>query len=374
MSRFITKRILYGLLVLAGVITVVFLLFNVLPGDPARMLMGQRADEESLRVIQKDLGLDQTLSTQFVMYLNDLSPISVHSTDEEHYLYLDDNKYSYSTLFTFGENNVVVAKTPYLRRSYQTKRQVSEILLDYLPETAVLAIAAILFASFFGVLFGIITSLMKDTWVDKSLLFLSVLGMSIPSFYSAIIISWLIGFALPQATGINLFNMTGSLFEYDDLGNGEILKLSNLVLPAFTLGIRPISAILQLTRSSMLDVMSQDYIRTARAKGLSKMVVVIKHALKNALNPVVTAVSGMFASLLAGALFVEMIFAWKGLGWVLYDALTKYDLPIVMGGVLLTSTIFVIINIIVDIVYGMLDPRVRAVSYTHLTLPTKRIV
>lgn len=359
MSRFITKRILYGLLVLAGVITVVFLLFNVLPGDPARMLMGQRADEESLRVIQKDLGLDQTLSTQFVMYLNDLSPISVHSTDEEHYLYLDDNKYSYSTLFTFGENNVVVAKTPYLRRSYQTKRQVSEILLDYLPETAVLAIAAILFASFFGVLFGIITSLMKDTWVDKSLLFLSVLGMSIPSFYSAIIISWLIGFALPQATGINLFNMTGSLFEYDDLGNGEILKLSNLVLPAFTLGIRPISAILQLTRSSMLDVMSQDYIRTARAKGLSKMVVVIKHALKNALNPVVTAVSGMFASLLAGALFVEMIFAWKGLGWVLYDALTKYDLPIVMGGVLLTSTIFVIINIIVDIVYGILDPRVR---------------
>ncbi|MCW8968149.1 MAG: ABC transporter permease, partial [Flavobacteriales bacterium] len=263
------------------------------------------------------------------------------------------------TLFTVGENKVVVVKTPYLRRSYQTKRQVSEILLDYLPETAVLATAAILFASFFGVLFGIITSLMKDTWVDKSLLFLSVLGMSIPSFYSAIIISWLIGFALPQATGINLFNMTGSLFEYDDLGNGEILKLSNLVLPAFTLGIRPISAILQLTRSSMLDVMSQDYIRTARAKGLSKMVVVIKHALKNALNPVVTAVSGMFASLLAGALFVEMIFAWKGLGWVLYDALTKYDLPIVMGGVLLTSTIFVIVNIIVDIVYGMLDPRVR---------------
>ena len=178
MSQFITKRILYGLLVLAGVITIVFLLFNVLPGDPARMLMGQRADEESLRVIQKDLGLDQTLSTQFVMYLNDLSPISVHSK-EEHYLYLDENKYSYSTLFSFGDNNVLVVKTPYLRRSYQTKRQVSEILLDYLPETAVLATAAILFASFFGVLFGIITSLMKDTWVDKSLLFLSVLGMSI---------------------------------------------------------------------------------------------------------------------------------------------------------------------------------------------------
>lgn len=359
MLTFIIKRVLYGLLVLAGVITVVFLLFNVLPGDPARMLLGQRADEESLRVIQKDLGLDQTLPTQFVMYLNDLSPISSHSRDENHYLYLDDKKYNYNELFSYGNNNVVVFKTPYLRRSYQTKRQVSEILFDYLPETAVLAIAAIVFATFFGVLFGIITALMKDSWLDKSLLFTSVLGMSIPSFYSAIIVSWLIGFALPQATGINLFNMTGSLFEYDDLGNGEILKLSNLVLPAFTLGIRPISAIMQLTRSSMLDVLSQDYIRTARAKGLSNLTVIIKHALKNALNPVVTAISGMFASLLAGALFVEMIFAWKGLGWVLYDALTKYDLPIVMGGVLLTSIIFVIVNILVDIVYGILDPRVR---------------
>jgi len=347
------------LLVLAGVITVVFLLFNVLPGDPARMLMGQRADEESLRVIQKDLGLDQTLSTQFVMYLNDLSPISFHSKDENHYLYLDDKKYNYNKLFSYGDDKVVVFKTPYLRRSYQSKRQVSEILFDYLPETAILAIAAIVFASFFGVLFGIITALMKDTWLDKSLLFISVLGMSVPSFYSAIIISWLIGFALPQATGMNLFNMTGSLFEYDDLGNGEILKLANLVLPAFTLGIRPISAIMQLTRSSMLDVLSQDYIRTARAKGLSNFLVVVKHALKNALNPVVTAVSGMFASLLAGALFVEMIFAWKGLGWVLFDALTKYDLPIVMGGVLLTSIIFVVVNIVVDIVYGILDPRVR---------------
>ena len=359
MSKFIIKRVLYGLLVLAGVITVVFLLFNVLPGDPARMLMGQRADEESLRVIQKDLGLDQTLSTQFVMYLNDLSPISFHSKDENHYLYLDDKKYNYNKLFSYGDDKVVVFKTPYLRRSYQSKRQVSEILFDYLPETAILAIAAIVFASFFGVLFGIITALMKDTWLDKSLLFISVLGMSVPSFYSAIIISWLIGFALPQATGMNLFNMTGSLFEYDDLGNGEILKLANLVLPAFTLGIRPISAIMQLTRSSMLDVLSQDYIRTARAKGLSNFLVVVKHALKNALNPVVTAVSGMFASLLAGALFVEMIFAWKGLGWVLFDALTKYDLPIVMGGVLLTSIIFVVVNIVVDIVYGILDPRVR---------------
>lgn len=345
--------------VLAGVVTVVFLLFNVLPGDPARMIMGQHADEESIKLIQKDLGLNYSLPKQFVMYINDLSPLSTHSKDENHYLYLDKKKYDYKELFSYGDNKTLILKTPYLRRSYQTKKKVSAILLDHLPETTVLAITSILFATFFGVLFGIISALKKDTWLDNALLFFSVIGMSIPSFYSAIIVSWLLGFALPQATGINLFNMTGSLFEYDDLGSGEILKLSNLVLPAFTLGIRPISAIMQLTRSSMLDVLSQDYIRTAKSKGLSSLTVILKHALKNALNPVATAVSGMFASLLAGALFVEIIFSWKGIGWILFDALSKYDLPVVMGGVLLTSTIFVIINILVDIVYGILDPRVR---------------
>lgn len=356
MIQFITKRVLYGFLVLAGVITVVFLLFNVLPGDPARMLMGQRADEESLKIIQKDLGLDQPLSKQFVMYLNDLSPISVHDKNPEDYLYLDDEKYDYTELFNYGESGVVVVKTPYLRRSYNTKRKVSETMADYMLETAVLAIASIIIAAFLGILFGVISALKRDSWLDRTLLFVSVLGMSVPSFYSAIIISWLFGYVLDDLTGLN---MTGSLFEYDDLGNGEMIRLDNLILPALTLGLRPVSAIMQLTRSSMLDVMSQDYIRTARAKGLKFWVVVVKHALKNALNPVVTAISGMFASLLAGALFVEWIFGWKGIGWVLFDALTKFDLPIVMGGVLLTATIFVIINIIVDITYGLLDPRVR---------------
>lgn len=356
MLQFIIKRVLYGFLVLAGVITVVFLLFNVLPGDPARMLMGQRADEESLKVIQKDLGLDQPLSTQFMMYLNDLSPISVHDKNTDHYLYLDADKYDCTELLNYGESSVLVFKTPYLRRSYQTKRKVSEILTDYLLETAVLAIAAMFLAALLGIIFGILAALKKNTWMDQSLLFSSILGMSIPSFYSAIICSWLFGYLLSEYTGLN---MTGSLFEYDDLGNGEILRLDNLILPALTLGLRPVSAIMQLTRSSMLDVLSQDYIRTAKAKGLTFYTIVIKHALKNALNPVVTAISGMFASLLAGALFVEQIFAWKGIGWILYDALMKFDLPIIMGGVLLTATIFVIINIVVDIVYGLLDPRVR---------------
>lgn len=341
-------------MVLAGVITVVFLLFNVLPGDPARMMMGQRADEESLKAINKDLGLDKPLSVQFVMYVNDLMPISIHDKNPNHYLYLDDTKYDYKTIYE-GKNKVLVLKIPFLRRSYQSKRKVSEILLDYIPETAVLAISSIIIATFLGILFGIISALNVNSVIDRFFTFVSILGMSIPSFLSAMLFSWIFGYLLADYTGLN---PTGSLYDID-VFEGEIVVWKNIVLPALALGIRPVATIMQLTRGSMLDVMSQDFIRTARAKGLKNLTIIIKHALKNALNPVVTAISGMFASLLAGALFVEAVFAWKGLGWVLYDALTKYDLPIVMGGVLITSTFFVLINIVVDVTYGILDPRVR---------------
>jgi peptide/nickel transport system permease protein len=153
--------------------------------------------------------------------------------------------------------------------------------------------------------------------------------------------------------------MTGSLFTVDDFGRGEYLDLKNLILPAFTLGIRPLAIIVELTRNSLLEEMTQDYIRTARAKGLGKGRIIFKHALKNALNPVVTAISGWLASLLAGAVFVEFIFDWKGIGVVIVNALDKYDFPVVMGAVLFISIILIIINFMVDIIYGMLDPRVR---------------
>jgi len=154
-------------------------------------------------------------------------------------------------------------------------------------------------------------------------------------------------------------NMVGSLYTVDDFGRGEFLSLRNIILPAITLGMRPLAIIVELTRSSMLDVLSQDYIRTAKAKGLSNTRIVTRHALRNALNPVVTAISGWLASMLAGAVFVEFVFDWKGLGVVIVDALEKYDLPVVMGAVLFVSVLLVIINIFVDIVYGWLDPRVR---------------
>ena len=153
--------------------------------------------------------------------------------------------------------------------------------------------------------------------------------------------------------------MFGSLYSVDDFGRGEYLDLKNIILPAITLGIRPLAIITELTRSSLLDVFSQDYIRTARAKGLSKFRVITHHALKNAMNPVITAISGWFASLMAGAVFIEYVFDWKGVGVVIVDALEKYDLPVVMGAVLFISIILILINIFVDLLYGLIDPRVR---------------
>ncbi len=356
MLGYILKRLFYGLMVLFGVISVVFLLFNVLPGDPARMMLGQRADMASVEAINHDLGLDQPMAKQYLGFLNDLSPVSVHNnTNTDSYWFLDEEKYSYVKLFSIAEQSYVLKK-PYLRRSYQSKRKVSEILADAFPNTILLAAVSIIFATILGVLIGILVAVKKNIFFEKLALVFSVLGMSIPSFFAAILMAWVFAFLLADVTGLNMF---GSLYTVDDYGTGEYLSLRNLILPAITLGIRPLAIVVELTRSSLLEVLSQDYIRTAKAKGLSKYKVVMGHALKNAMNPVITAVSGWFASLMAGAVFVEYVFDWKGVGVVIVDALEKYDFPVIMGSVLIISVLLVIINILVDIVYAFLDPRIR---------------
>ena len=358
MARFILKRTFYGLLVLLGVIIINFFLFNILPGDPARMMLGQRADITSVEAINKDLGRDKPLLTQFFNYLNDLSPVSFHNdVDKNSYWFFDAVKYSSSIkLLHFSEENVLVLKKPYLRKSYQSKRNVSEILYDGFINTIILALVAMAFAVIIGVIIGIVCAIYKNRFIDRLALVFSVLGMSLPSFFAAILNAWIFAFVLVGFTGLN---MTGSLYSVDDFGRGEYLDLKNLILPAVTLGIRPLAIIVELTRNSLLDVLSQDYIRTARAKGLSNFRIITKHALKNAMNPVITAVSGWLASLLAGAVFVEYIFDWKGIGVVIVNSLEKYDFPVIMGAVLFISIILVITNIIVDIAYGLLDPRVR---------------
>ncbi len=356
MLNFFTRRFSYGLLVLFGVITVVFLLFNVLPGDPARMMLGQRADLASVESIRKELGLDRSLHKQYLHYLNDISPLSLHRTDNSNSLiYLDPESYSYKSIIK-TEQRALVIKTPYLRRSYQSNRLVSEILITAFPNTLLLAAVSILFAMIIGVLLGTFIALQRSGVLARSTLIFSVIGMSLPSFFAAIVMAWVFAYLLGNLTGLN---MTGSLWEVDDFGTGEYLSLKNIILPAITLGIRPLAIVTELTRNSLNKVMALDYIRTARAKGLSEYRIITRHAMKNAMNPVITAISGWFASLMAGAVFVEYVFDWKGIGVVIVDALEHYDFPVLMGAVLLISVVLVIVNILVDVVYAWLDPRVR---------------
>jgi len=356
LAQYFIKRLLYAVLILWGVATLVFILFNVLPGDPARMLMGQRSDVASIEAIRKDLGLDRSKALQYVKYLNDLSPVSYHSQDPENYFFLDPNKYEPFTYLIDGDQGALVLKAPYLRRSYQSRKQVTSIIGETIPNTFILAFSSIVFASLVGIFLGILAAIYKDSLFDRLSIFFSAFGMSLPSFFAAILIGWIFAFVLGDLTGLNL---TGNLYEIDDFGEGVHLRLKNLILPALTLGIRPLAIVIQLSRNSMLDVLSQDYIRTAHAKGLKFSRVLFRHALRNSLNPVITAISGWFASLMAGIVFVEYIFGWKGLGYVIVDALNKYDLPVVMGVVLTISLMFIIINVLVDLAYALLDPRVR---------------
>lgn len=336
---------------LAGVVVVVFFIFQAF-ADPARLIVGQTGDKKTLDNIRKELYLDQPKWKQFVLYVNDVSPISIYTKKD-----IEDKKLrgffiggNKPNSYNFG------IKVPYLRRSYQTKKDVIDVLLEALPGTIMLAIAAMFFATIAGIFLGVVAAIKQNTWLDTSSIFASVIGISAPSFFMAIVIGYVFGIVLHSFTGLPL---TGSWFNIDETTGARYLTLQNLILPAITLGIRPLSIIAQLTRSSMLDVMNQDYIRTAYAKGLSRNKVIYRHALRNALNPVVTAITGWFAELLAGAFFVEYIFGWQGLGKVTVDALEKLDYPVVMGSVLFAATIFVLVNIFADVLYGMIDPRIK---------------
>ncbi|MFQ3341654.1 MAG: peptide/nickel transport system permease protein [Flavobacteriaceae bacterium] len=343
-------------LTLFGVASLVFFLFTVLPGDPAQMMLDQNEDSAQLEVIKAKFGFNLPLSQQYFYYLNDLSPFSVHSTKVGNFSYYNPTVYGGWKLFSTADK-VWVLKAPYLRTSYQKRgKPITEILKETLPNTAVLAVSSMCIAIILGIFFGVVATLNKDTWIDRLLQLISTLGVSGPSFFSAILFSWFFGYVLHDYTQLN---MTGSLYELDDLGESYSVVWKNLILPSFVLGIRPLAVIMQLMRSNLLEVLSQDYIRTAYSKGLSKYQVVFRHGLKNALNPVITAISGWFASLLAGAIFVEYIFGWKGLGKEIVEALNQLDIPVVMGAVLVIAFLFIIINIVVDFIYAYLDPRIK---------------
>ena len=349
---FIFNKVCYAVIVMFGVILLVFLLFQTL-GDPARLLVGQSGDKKTLENIRKEMRLDKPTWQQFLFYLNDVSLISFHTTEEI--------KQKDLRGFFTGKNNKIGIKVPYLGKSYQTKKPALAVLADALSGTIILALTAMLFAVVIGVALGTLAAVKKNTWIDNAAVLSSVAGISAPSFFVAIIVAYVFGIVLHQYTGLSI---TGSLYVLDEVTGEKYMVIKNLILPAFTLGIRPLAIITQLTRSSMLDVLNQDFIRTAYAKGLTKTNVILKHALPNALNPVITAVTGWFAELLAGAFFIEYIFGWKGVGKLTVDALEKLDYPIVMGAVLISALFFVVINMLADLLYKAIDPRIKTEAAT----------
>lgn len=313
------------------------------------MMAGRHASAEQLELISKDLHLDESMAMRYLRFLNDLSPLAFESAEAPHP--------DWSRWFSIPLGSIDAAvKWPYFGRSFNTSQRVSNVILEGLPETLALAIAAILLALLIGVPLGVWAARNQGSTLDKAIQALSASGMAIPSFLAAILVGWIFGYLLHGITGLS---MTGSLFTYDVYAGREVLSIQNLILPAFTLAIRPICVMSQLMRDSMIDVLEQDYIRTARAKGLSERVVVMRHALVNAMSPVVTAAATWFASLMAGSVFVEYVFGWKGLGHVVVQAIDFQDFPVIMGLTLLVSMAFVVTNWLLNVIYPWINPTLR---------------
>lgn len=338
------KRALW---IIPGVVVLVFVLFRLL-GNPINMMVGQTGDLQTRQNILREYHLDKPAWKQFLYYVNDISPLSIYEKQEM-------IAKGIQGVF-IGREKGIVLKWPYLGKSYQNNRPVTEVLLQALPATIILALAAMLIALIGGVTLGVIAASNKGKSADNLAVLTSIAGISAPSFFMAMLIAYIFGIWLQPYTGLHF---TGSLYEVNEVTGEQVLALKNLILPAVTLGIRPLAIITQLTRSALLDELGKDYIRTAYAKGLPKRKVMLKHALRNAMNPIITTVTGWFAELLAGAFFVEYIFGWNGLGKVTVNALEVLDFPVVTGAVLLSAVIFIIIQALTDFFYRLADPRVR---------------
>lgn len=306
MWTYVARNLIYSVFIIFGVLSVTFALLYILPGDPARMMLGQRADVASVEAVREELGLNKPLYQQYIRFMTN-------------------------------------AMKGDLGRSYATNRDVVSTILEKLPATALLSFSALFLSSLFGVMIGIISAVRKYTLTDNLSMIFALFGISVPSFAFGLIMALLFGHILKW------FPISGYIND----------GWQYLVLPMVTLALRPMAITARITRSSMLEVMNQDYVRTARAKGLSSAKVVMKHTLRNALNPVVTTISASLAATLGGVFFIEYIFNWPGIGLLAVDAIFKLDFPMIQGTVLFSAIVFVIINLLVDIVYAMLDPKVK---------------
>jgi len=319
-----------------------------MPADPAKMMLGDRDNAQQLALINKKYYFDQPMHKQYAYYLQDLSPISFH--------YETPSYPDYIQILNFN-NCILILKKPYLRTSfYQKNILVSDLISNAFPNTIILAICSIFFALLIGVPLGVCAAFFKDKIIDKFITLFSILGMSLPSFLAAVLIGYLFAYKLEWLTNLNI---TGSLFVINDVTGQATLSLKNLILPVLTLGIRPLGVIVNLTRNALIDELTNDYILLARSKGFNMLYVIIFHALRNSLTSVVTAASGWFAGMFSGAVFIEYIFGWNGLGKLLVNGLISVDFPLVMGIILVIATCFIVINILVDLIYIWLDPRVE---------------
>jgi peptide/nickel transport system permease protein len=331
MIGFIIRRILVVIPTLLGITIIIFMMLAITPGDPAELLLGERATKESLEAMREYLGLQKPLYVQYGLFLKRVAK------------------------FDLGE-------------TIWTREKVLIEIKERFPATVELTLAAMILSSFFGILLGMISATKQYSWFDYTSMLGSLFGVSMPVF-------WL-GLMLMLIFSLNLgwFPMSGRLGVDTDLTvitnffvidsiltrNWTALKdtLMHLALPAIALSTIPLAIVARMTRSSMLEVLRQDYIKTARAKGLSEVKVVLKHALRNGLIPVVTVVGLQFGILLGGAILTETVFAWPGVGKWLYDGVVKRDYMVIQGGTLLVATIFVIINLIVDVLYAIINPRI----------------
>jgi len=305
--RYIIRRLLQAIPVFIGVTLITFILFFIAPGDPARLIAGQRADEETILRIRSNWGLDKPLPVQYFLFLKRLIKLD------------------------FG-------------RSFKTNIPVIQSIKEKLTATAILALFSFIISVLLGVTAGIISAVKQYSFFDYSAMVIALLGVSAPVYWVGIILLLVFGFRL------GWLPLGGYITEYG---------ISAVILPAITLGTRPAAYFARLARSSMLEVIRQEYIVTARAKGLPESKVIFKHALRNALIPVVTYAGMVVGDLLTGAVLTETIFAWPGIGRLVVQAIFDRDLPVLQGGVIVIALIYIIANLVVDLSYALIDPRIR---------------
>ncbi|ABB37985.1 ABC-type transporter, integral membrane subunit [Oleidesulfovibrio alaskensis G20] len=332
MLHFLIKRLLQVIPTVLGISVLVFFMIHLVPGDPAEMMLGERANEKALTELRQQLGLDKPLYVQYGLFMSRLAQ---------------------------GD----------LGRALRTNEKITTEIATHFPATLELALVAIVFAVTLGMLAGIVSATRQYSLFDYGSMVLSLIGVSMPIFWLGLVLMIIFSVNLGwlPLSGRLSYDITlepvTNLYLIDSIiqGNWAAFKdaLHHIIMPAFTLSTIPMAIIARMTRSSMLEVLRQDYIRTAKAKGLSPRAVHYKHALRNALIPIVTIIGLQFSILLGGAILTETIFAWPGIGSWLLNAVYARDFNAVQGGTMLIATLFVLINVLVDLLYAVINPRIK---------------